>query len=108
MEYCDYTFQSALGKRNSFDMDMCGGGENEGDNSTRVRLKGRRVSPTDCNNSNNGSSEVFAIYSNNNNPEPVMVPMEAVGDRRVISLTWAQFQALDKKLCSGMCVRIVA
>ena len=74
------------------------------DHSSRARLKGRRVHQTTANNSG-----LFAIYNiDNSSSRPEYAPVSMDGQRTVLSLTWEQFQRLDKKLCSGMSVRIVA
>ena len=103
MEYCSYSPCSTLGKRDSFEVDENNTNESI-DNCTRLRLKGRRVQ------SFNSNSEVFAIYNFDDAPAQGSqgMPMDVQGEKRVLSLTWEQFQAMDKKLCSGMCVRIVA
>lgn len=103
MEYCAYTPGSALGKRSSCEENEYNTSQNM-DNCTRGRLKGRRVQA--C----NSDSEVLAIYNFNGPPAHASQcsPMDIPGQKRVLALTWEQFQVLDKRLCSGMCVRIVA
>lgn len=100
MDYCNYVIPSSLGKRTADDslIDVPDGY----DIGPRARVKGRRTAVNQCDNN------VFAIYSVDNSSDPCSIPMEMVNDRKVLSLTWEQFQKLDKKLFSGMCVRIIA
>ena len=66
------------------------------------RIKDRRLGGNDYANHN-----VFTLFVPAASVEAIYLPTEKMSNSGVLSLTWRQFQALEKSKLSGTCVRII-